>query len=48
MLGTKSMTGLIARAYRNTTALGARLGAGYAQIINLSAAPDLHAANYTY
>lgn len=27
MLGTKSMTGLIARAYRNTTALGARLGA---------------------
>lgn len=27
MLGTKKLTGLIARAYRNTTALGARLGA---------------------
>jgi hypothetical protein len=27
---------------------GARLGAGYAQIINFSAAPDLRAANYTY
>ena len=27
---------------------GARLGAGYARIINLPAAPDLRAANHTY
>ena len=44
--GAEAQTGAAPRDALRDTVAGARLGAGYAQMINLSAAPDISAANY--